>query len=100
MNREDLEAREAREAHEADWRDPKRDEVTNRVIGLAIKVHRTVGPGLFEQVYEDYLGFELERAGLRFQRQVKLPLIYEGMRFERGYRAYLTVQESVLLEIK
>jgi GxxExxY protein len=97
MNREDL---EAREAHEADWGDPKRDEVTNRVIGLAIKVHRTVGPGLLEQVYEECLAFELARAGIRFQRQVKLPLIYEEMRFERAYRADLIVEESVLLEIK
>jgi GxxExxY protein len=97
MNRED---HEAREAHEADWGNSERDEVTNRVIGLAIKIHRTVGPGLLEQVYEDCLGFELARAGLRFERQVKLPLIYEGIRFERAYRADLIVEESVLLEIK
>jgi GxxExxY protein len=94
MNRED------HEAHEADWGNSERDGVTNRVIGLAIKIHRTVGPGLLEQVYEDCLGFELARAGLRFERQVKLPLIYEGIRFERAYRADLIVEESVLLEIK
>jgi GxxExxY protein len=87
-------------SHEADWGNPERDGVSNRVIGLTIKVHRTVGPGLLEQVYEDCLGFELARAGLRFERQVKLPLIYEGIRFERAYRADLILEKSVLLEVK
>jgi GxxExxY protein len=74
--------------------------VTNRVIGLAIKVHRTIGPGLLEQVHEDWLGFELARASLRLERQLKLPSIYEGIRFDRAYRADLIVEESVPLKIK
>jgi GxxExxY protein len=75
-------------------------DMTGRVIGLAIKIHKTVGPGLYENVYEDCLGLELSRAGLRFERQVELPLIYEGVRFERTYRADLIVEDTVLIEIK
>jgi len=75
-------------------------DMSGRVIGLAIKVHKTVGAGLFERVYEDCLGFELSRAGLRFERQVKLPLIYEGVCFERAYRADIIVEETIILEIK
>jgi GxxExxY protein len=75
-------------------------DLTGRIIGMAIKVHKTTGPGLFEQFYEDCLGVELSRAGLRFQRQVVIPAIYEGVRFERGYRIDLIVEESVLVEIK
>jgi GxxExxY protein len=97
MNREAL---EARKAHEEDWGAPDGEEVAKRVIGLAIKVHRTVGPGLLESVYGDCLGFEIARAGMRFERQVDLPLIYEGVRFERAYRADLIVEKSVVLEIK
>jgi GxxExxY protein len=75
-------------------------ELTGRVIGLAIKVHKALGPGLFEQFYEDCLAMELSRAGLRFERQVVLPGVYEGVRFERGYRADLIVEGTVLIEIK
>lgn len=75
-------------------------ELTGRVIGLAIKVHKTVGPGLYENIYEDCLGLELSRAGLRFQRQVELPLVYEGVRFERSYRADIIVEETIIIEIK
>jgi GxxExxY protein len=97
MNHEGL---EERQAHEEGGGTLDGNGVTNRVIGLAIKVHRTVGPGLLEQVYEDCLGFELARAGLRFERQVKLPLIYEGVRFDRAYRADFIVEAAVILEIK
>jgi GxxExxY protein len=74
--------------------------LTGQVIGLAIKIHKTLGPGLFEQFYEDCLARELSGAGLRFARQVVLPGTYEGVRFDRGYRADLIVEETVLIEIK
>jgi GxxExxY protein len=93
-------AHEEREAHEEDWGVLDKDGVTNRVIGLAIKVHRALGPGLLEQVYEDCLGFELARAGFRFERQVEVPLIYEGVRFDRAYRADIIINRSIILEIK
>jgi GxxExxY protein len=93
-------AHEEPKAHEEDWGVLDRDGVTNRVIGLAIKVHRVLGPGLLEQVYEDCLGFELARAGFRFERQVEVPLIYEGVRFERSFRADIVIDRSIILEIK
>jgi GxxExxY protein len=60
-------------------------DLTGRIIGMAIKIHKTLGPGLFEEFYEDCLGLELSRAGLRFERQVILPAMYEGVRFEQTY---------------
>jgi GxxExxY protein len=75
-------------------------DLTGRVIGMAIKIHKTLGPGLFEDFYEDCLGLELSRDGLQFKRQVILPAMYEGVRFDRSYRADLIVEETVLIEIK
>jgi GxxExxY protein len=76
------------------------EKLTGRVIGLAIKIHKTLGPGLFESFYEDCLALEFSHAGLQFARQVVLPGIYEGNRFDRGYRADLIVEDAVLIEIK
>ena len=74
--------------------------VTGRIIGLGIKVHRTLGPGLLEHAYEDCLAFELARAGMSIQRQVELSLVYEGVRFPWAYKADIVVDDSVILEIK
>jgi GxxExxY protein len=74
--------------------------LTGRLIGMAIGIHKTLGPGLFEQFYEDCFALELSRSGLRFERQVVLPAVYEGVRFNRGYRADLIVERTVLIEIK
>jgi PD-(D/E)XK nuclease superfamily len=63
-------------------------DLTGQVIGLAIKVHKTVGPGLLEQVYADCLCHELPLHGLTFQRQVELSLIYDGVRLPRLPRRY------------
>jgi len=75
-------------------------DLTGRVIGLAIKVHRAVGPGLLEQVYEDCLCHEMTLAGLVFHRQVELTLTYGGIRLPRACRADVVVEKSVILEIK
>jgi GxxExxY protein len=75
-------------------------DLTGRVIGLAIKVHKAVGPGLLEQVYEDCLYHEMALSGLTFQRQTELSLIYDGVRLPRAYRADIVVEETVILEIK
>ena len=74
--------------------------VAQRVIGAAIAVHRSLGPGLFESVYERCLAHELERQGLSFERQVALSLIYEGLAVPCAYRADFIVQEELLVEIK
>src|SRR3954452_15546361 len=94
------EGSEAPGAHEEDWGSVDVEMVTNRVIGLAIKVHRTIGPALLESVHGDCLGFEIARSGLRVDRQMELSLVYEGVRFSRVYRADLVVEKSVILEIK
>jgi len=88
------------QGHEGDRGTVDGEEVARRVIGMAIKIHRAVGPGLFEHTYEDCLELELSRAGPRFQRQVELHLVYEGVRFERTYRADIIVENTVILEVK
>jgi GxxExxY protein len=73
---------------------------TNRIIGLAIKVHRKLGPGLLESVYEECLCWELAHDGLAFRRQVPLPVIYEDVRLKCAYCADIIVEQSVILELK
>jgi GxxExxY protein len=73
---------------------------TNRIIGLAIKVHRKLGPGLLESVYEECLCWELAHDGLAFRRQVPLPIIYEDVRLKSAYCADIIVEQSVILELK
>jgi GxxExxY protein len=77
-----------------------RDPLTEKIIGAAIEVHRTLGPGLLESAYEECLCKELETAGLAFQRQVMLPIIYKGDRIEPGFRTDVIVMEQVILELK
>ena len=74
--------------------------LTHRVIGLAIDVHKELGPGLFESVYEECLCFELAEAGLDFRRQVSVPIRYRGQSLEAGFRADIVVAQELILEIK
>jgi GxxExxY protein len=74
--------------------------LSERVIGLAIEIHRQVGPGLLESAYEECMCFELKQAGIQFARQVSLPMIYKGFRLDCAYRIDITIEEDVLLEIK
>jgi GxxExxY protein len=74
--------------------------LTNRIIGLAIEVHRTLGPGLLESVYCECLSDELAQAGIPFQRQVAVPVNYKGKILPLGFRADILVDHAVLLEIK
>ena len=76
------------------------NEITERVIGAAIEVRRHLGPGLLESIYEECLCFELSQAGLRFQRQVCLPINYKGLKLESAYRMDLLVEDEVVVEIK
>ena len=77
-----------------------RDPLTNRVIGLAIGVHRELGPGLLESAYEECLCFELKQSGIVFGRQVPLPIVYKGTRLDCGYRLDIVVQGELIVEIK
>ena len=78
----------------------QRDPLTEKVIGAAIDVHRTLGPGLLESVYEECLCYELSECGLKFNRQVNLPISYKNVKLECGYRMDLVVSESLIIEIK
>ena len=74
--------------------------LTEQIIGLAIKVHRTVGPGLLESICNRCLCWEFDRAGLEFRREVPLSLIYGNERLPAGYLADIIVEHTVLLELK
>jgi GxxExxY protein len=75
-------------------------DITNRIIGCAIEVHKALGPGLLESVYESCLSFELSKAGLRVDRQKALPVTYKGLDFEEGFRIDLLIEEKVVVELK
>ena len=74
--------------------------LTERVIGLAIEVHRQLGPGLLESAYEECLCFELKQAAIPFARQVALPVRYKGISLECGYRMDILVANQLVIEIK
>ncbi len=76
------------------------EELTGAIIDAAMKVHSTLGPGLLESTYEACLLFELHRRGLNAARQVELPVVYDGVRIECGYRLDLLVDDEVIVEVK
>jgi GxxExxY protein len=76
------------------------NEITEKVIGAAIEVHRHLGPGLLEGAYEECLCYELNQLGLAFQRQVHLPLHYKGIQLQCAHRMDLLVEDAVVVEIK
>ena len=78
----------------------KDDEITERVIGAAIEVHRTLGPGLLESAYEICLCHELQLQGLKFERQVHLPVVYKGVKLDASYRIDIIVEGRIILELK
>ena len=75
-------------------------DITPQIIGAAIKVHRRLGPGLLESAYETCLAYELEQLGLRVERQKAVPLVYDKVKLECGFRADLVVERKVVIEIK
>jgi GxxExxY protein len=76
------------------------NEIGTIVIESAIAVHRELGPGLLEVVYEVVLAKELQDRGLKIQRQVPVPIEYKGIRFTEGFRADIIVEDKVILELK
>ncbi|MDT8396966.1 MAG: GxxExxY protein [bacterium] len=71
----------------------KKGSLTDQVLGLAIEVHKTLGPGLLESAYEECLCYELRSAGLRHDRQVHLPVRYKEIQLECGYRIDIVVED-------
>jgi len=92
-------ATEITEHTEGSSSDLDRDPLTERIIGCAIEVHRHLGPGLFEGIYEAALCVELELAGLRSDRQLAVPIAYKG-RPVGDYRLDLIVERQVIVEVK
>ena len=76
------------------------DEIGRAVLGCALTVHRALGPGLLESVYETCLAHELTKSGLAFDRQLPLPVTYDGLVIDAGYRLDLLVLKRVVLEVK
>ena len=76
------------------------NDITRTIIGCAIKVHSRLGPGVLENSYEACLAHDLEKAGLKVLRQVGLPLVYEGVNLDVGYRLDLLVENEIVVEVK
>jgi GxxExxY protein len=75
-------------------------QLTHEIIGAAIKIHRKLGPGLLESAYEACLAYELQKLGKRVDRQKAVPLFYEEVKLDCGFRADLIVEGSVAVELK
>jgi GxxExxY protein len=76
------------------------NQIGTTLLEAAIQIHRELGPGLLETVYEAVLARELSQRGFAVERQVPVPIIYKGIQFEEGFRAYIIVNHKVLLELK
>src|ERR1041385_5375253 len=76
------------------------NELSGKVIGLCIEIHRELGPGLLESAYEECLAYELSQSGLRFERQPPLPVRYKGVQLDCGYRLDFVVEDALILELK
>ncbi|MCK7525783.1 MAG: GxxExxY protein [Ignavibacteriales bacterium] len=76
------------------------DELSNIVIGLAIKVHKNLGPGLLESSYKECLFYEINKAGLQVEKEKPMPLIYEEIKLDIGYRLDIIVENKLVVEIK
>ena len=75
-------------------------DLTGKIIQAAMKVHTALGPGLLESAYEACLEYELSKMGLKVERQKPLPIIYEEVHLECGYRIDLLVEDTVIVELK
>jgi len=76
------------------------DEITGKIIGAAMEVHKGLGPGLLESTYEECLTYEISKLNLKYQRQIDLPVLYKDVKLDCGYRLDLVVEDEVLVELK
>jgi GxxExxY protein len=76
------------------------NEIATQIVDAAFKIHTTLGPGLLESVYETVMAYELSKRGLNVVRQQAIPVVYESVRMEMGFRAGLIVGGKVIVEIK
>jgi len=76
------------------------NEITGKIIGAAMEVHKGLGPGLLESTYEECLTYEISKLNLKYQRQIDLPVLYKDVKLDCGYRLDLVVEDEVLVELK
>ena len=76
------------------------NQITEKIIGCAIQVHKELGPGLLESAYEECLMYELKQAGLNAERQVPVPIVYKEIKLDCGYRIDILVEKQVIIELK
>jgi GxxExxY protein len=74
--------------------------ITGIIVDCCVKIHKMIGPGLLESVYEEILVHELRKRGLVVERQVGIPVIYDGLKMDLGFRADIIVDNLVLVELK
>jgi len=78
----------------------KENELSNIIIGAAINVHSNLGPGLLESAYEECLFYELQQIGVKVEKQKPMPLIYNDVKMDVGYRVDLMIDDKVIVEVK
>ena len=76
------------------------EDITRVIIGCAIDVHKELGPGLLESAYEECLYYELQKAGLKVEKQKAIPVVYKEIKLDCGYRADLIVEDKIVIELK
>ncbi|MBQ0062954.1 MAG: GxxExxY protein [Prevotella sp.] len=76
------------------------NDISKIILDLCIKIHKTLGPGLLEKVYEECLCYEISKAGLDYERQKPIPIVYDGMEMDEAFRADIVVADKVIIELK
>ena len=76
------------------------NEISKKIIGCAIEVHKELGPGLLESAYQECLYYELKQAGMKVKKEKPMPIVYKEVKLDHGYRIDLLVEDKVVVEIK
>jgi len=76
------------------------NELSKKIIGCAIEVHKQLGPGLLESAYQECLSYELQNIGLKVKKEIPMPIVYKDVKLDHGYRIDLLVEDKVVIEIK
>ena len=78
----------------------RENEIVTTILDAAFEIHRNLGPGLFESVYETILAYSIEKRGLAVERQKPVPITYDGLEFDEGFRADIIVEDTIIVELK
>ncbi len=76
------------------------NDISRIILDLCIKIHKTLGPGLLEKAYEECLCYEMSKAGLAYERQKQIPLVYDGIEVGEAFSADIVVEDKVIVELK